>query len=202
MAAKDDARFKHIAKMVAAQLSTPELPVTAAMVDKGSNATWVQEFMGAGAEGVEPRMALIFFLQAKDGSGSPSVYMASPEAETFAGKCCYVVRLSDPFQPLPTKDVEDRLNFGTIAGNGAAMQTLNRLVGELYNPLIAANQFGFKKKMGPDQVESLEGATSSFCVTLEKVRAHAHARDGGSTRPCEIGGSGAHALHRARGKGG
>ena len=52
MAAKDDARFKHIAKMVAAQLSTPELPVTAAMVDKGSNATWVQEFMGAGAEGV------------------------------------------------------------------------------------------------------------------------------------------------------
>ena len=95
--------------------------------------------------------------------------------------------LSDPFQPLPTKDVEDRLNFGTIAGNGAAMQTLNRLVGELYNPLIAANQFGFKKKMGPDQVESLEGATSSFCVTLEKVRAHAHARDGGSTRPCEIG---------------
>jgi hypothetical protein len=153
------------------------------MVDKGSNATWVQEFMGAGAEGVEPRMALIFFLQAKDGSGSPSVYMASPEAETFAGKCCYVVRLSDPFQPLPTKDVEDQLNFGTIAGNGAAMQTLNRLVGELYNPLIAANQFGFKKKMGPDQVESLEGATSSFCVTLEKVRAHAHARGGGSTPP-------------------
>ena len=183
MSAKDDARFQHIAKMVAAQLSTPELPVTAAMVDKGSNATWVQEFMGAGAEGVEPRMALIFFLQAKDGSGSPSVYMASPEAETLAGKCCYVVRLSDPFQPLPTKDVEDRLNFGTIAGNGAAMQTLNRLVGELYNPLIAANQFGFKKKMGPDQVESLEGATSSFCVTLEKVRAHAHARGGGSTPP-------------------
>ena len=104
-------------------------------------------------------------------------------AETFAGKCCYVVRLSDPFQPLPTKDVEDRLNFGTIAGNGAAMQTLNRLVGELYNPLIAANQFGFKKKMGPDQVESLQGATSSFCVTLEKVRAHAHARGGGSTPP-------------------
>ena len=57
MSAKDDARFQHIAKMVAAQLSTPELPVTAAMVDKGSNATWVQEFMGAGAEGVEPRMA-------------------------------------------------------------------------------------------------------------------------------------------------
>ena len=157
MSAKDDARFQHIAKMVAAQLSTPELPVTAAMVDKGSKATWVQEFMGAGAEGVEPRMALIFFLQAKDGSGSPSVYMASPEAETLAGKCCYVVRLSDPFQPLPTKDVEDQLNFGTIAGNGAAMQTLNRLVGELYNPLIAASQFGFKKKMGPDQVESLEG---------------------------------------------
>jgi len=26
MAAKDDARFQHIAKMVAAQLSTPELP--------------------------------------------------------------------------------------------------------------------------------------------------------------------------------
>ena len=168
MAAKDDPRFKHITKMVAAQLGTPEFAVTPAMVDKGSNATWVQEFMAAGAEGVEPRMALVFFLQKKDGAGEPQVYMASPEAETLSGKCCYVVRLSDPFKPLPEKDVEDQLNFGTIAGNGAAMQTLMRLVSEMFNPLLAVNQFAFKKKMAPEQVESLQSATSSFCVTLGK----------------------------------
>jgi hypothetical protein len=54
------------------------------------------------------------------------------------------------------------------------------------------------KRFNPDT----ELVTDDEKAVGEKVRAHAHARDGGSTRPCEIGGSGAHALHRVRGKGG
>ena len=59
--AKDGPVFKHICKMVASQLSTPAAPVTVAMVDKGSNAAMVGEFLAAGADGVEPRMALLFY---------------------------------------------------------------------------------------------------------------------------------------------
>ena len=168
MAAKDDPRFKHVAKMVAGQLSTAELPVSAAMVDKGSNATWVQEFLAAGAEGVEPRMALLFYLQPKEGSGEATVFMATPESDQLTGKCCYVVRLSDPFQVLPTKDLEDNLNFGTLAGNGAALHTLMRLTADLYKPLIDTNTFQFKKKMADDNMDVLQSATQSFCKTLEK----------------------------------
>ena len=167
MAAKDDPRFKHISKLVAAELSTPELLVTSAMVDKGSNATWVGEFLAAGAEGVEPRMALLFYLQPREGSGESTVFMATPETDQLTGKCCYVVRLSDPFKELPTKDLEDNLNFGTVAGNGAAMHTLNRLVAELYKPLVDSNTFNFKKKMTSDNMDALKGGVQSFCVTLE-----------------------------------
>ena len=103
--AKESPAFKHIAKMVASQLSSPAAPVTSAMVEKGSNAAWVGEFLGAGADGVEPRMALLFFLQPKD--GATAVFMTDGSSDQLSGKCCYVVRLSDPFQPLPTKDLED-----------------------------------------------------------------------------------------------
>ena len=54
MAAKDDPRFKHIAKIVSSQLTTSDLSVTPTMVDKGSNATWVSEFLAAGEGGAEP----------------------------------------------------------------------------------------------------------------------------------------------------
>ena len=172
MAAKDDPRFKHVTKMVASQLSTPALAVTSAMVDKGSNATWIQEFLAAGAEGLEPRMALLFFLQPKDGAGEATVFMATPDQDQLQGKCCYVVRISDPFKELPTKDLEDSLNFGTLS-SGATMQTLMKLVVDLYNPLIANNQFAFRKKMNVEHVEALQSATTSFCTTLEKVHPHA-----------------------------
>ena len=170
MAAKDDPRFKHVTKMIASQLSTSELTVTPAQVDKGSNATWVGEFLAAGVDGLEPRMALLFYLQPKDGGGAPTVFMATPDTDLLTGKCAYVVRISDPTKPLPEKDPEDNLNFGTLA-SGQTMHTLMRLVADLYSPLVSTNTFAFKKKMNGEQLESLKTATSSFCSVLEKVHA-------------------------------
>ena len=167
MAAKDDPRFKHVTKMIASQLSTSELTVTPAQVDKGSNATWVGEFLAAGVDGLEPRMALLFYLQPKDGGGAPTVFMATPDTDLLTGKCAYVVRISDPTKPLPEKDPEDNLNFGTLA-SGQTMHTLMRLVADLYSPLVSTNTFAFKKKMNGEQLESLKTATSSFCSVLEK----------------------------------
>ena len=108
-----DPRFGHIAKMVAAELGT-----TAQAVDKASRGNLVDEFLAAGADGMEPRMALLFFLQ--DGA----VVHSTGDDIALSGKCCYCVRLSDPFQVLPTKDLEDSLNFGTLSGNGQMMNVV------------------------------------------------------------------------------
>ena len=185
MAAKDDPRFKHVTKMIASQLSTSELTVTPAQVDKGSNATWVGEFLAAGVDGLEPRMALLFYLQPKDGGGAPTVFMATPDTDLLTGKCAYVVRISDPTKPLPEKDPEDNLNFGTLA-SGQTMHTLMRLVADLYSPLVSTNTFAFKKKMNGEQLESLKTATSSFCSVLEKVHAKNIVQHRGSPRGLAI----------------
>ena len=127
-----DPRFTHVAKMVAAQLG-----VTAQAVDKAAKASLVDEFLGAGADGVEPRMALLFFKQGGD------VIMSTGDDVPLTGQCCYVVRVSDPTKELPTKDLEDSLNFGTLSGSGSPMQTLKMMVNELYRPLIAKDAFKY-----------------------------------------------------------
>lgn len=174
---KADPRFIHVTKMVASQLGC-----TPALVDKGSKANYVDEFLAAGVDGVEPKMALIFFMS-PDGS---SVQMVSGEdSDTpLVGKCCYCVRLSDPFQPLPTKDLEDLLNFGTLSGaTDSPMSTLMMMIKELYNPLIMKKSFAFQKKMTADNLDSLVTSTESFCGVLEKVRVAYRAHTTGNVFP-------------------
>ena len=162
----NDPRFAHVCKMVAAQLG-----VTAQAVDQGSKGNLVDEFLAAGVDGQEPRMALLFFLQPlPDGSTTvPMVFMSTGEDVPLTGKCCYCVRLSDPFQPLPTKDLEDNLNFGTLSGTGSPMQTLVMMVSELYGPLIAKKAFAFTKKMTGENLDQLKASTETFTHTLQKV---------------------------------
>ena len=161
MSGKEDPRFKYVAKIVASQLSTATQQVTAAMVDKGSNVTTVNEFLAAGSDGVEPRMALLFFLQPREGSSEPTVFMTTGEQEGLTGKCCYCVRLSDPMQPLPS-DVEMCLNFGTLSHSGGPMATLKALVNDLYKPLIKGNSFGHSKKMTADHRAALQDGADSL----------------------------------------
>ena len=165
----NDPRFTHVAKMVGAQLG-----VSPQLVEKGARATMVDEFLAAGVEGIEPRMALLFFYQPPPDTSStqPVVFMASGDDIPLTGKCCYCIRLSDPFQPLPTKDLEDNLNFGTLSGlsSNGPMQTLMMMVSELYNPLIAKKAFNFSKKMSPENIEQLKASTDNFVLVLEKVR--------------------------------
>ena len=103
-----DPRFSHVAKMVASMLG-----VTPSQVDAGSKSTLVDEFLAAGDAGSEPRSALVWYYQ--DGT---LVMPGDDVAVPLTGKCVYAIRLSDPMQPLPTKDLEDNLNFGTLSGTG------------------------------------------------------------------------------------
>ena len=172
MAAKDDPRFKYITKIVAGQLSSTGATVTPAMVDAGSNATWVMQFFAAGEAGVDPLMALLFYLQppASNPKAPPEVLMVDPGVEPLTGVCCYCVRLSDPMQPLPTKDFEDCVNFGMINDNGNKLNSLLKMTSEIFSPLISKNNFAFQKKMSADNVDALKQATDGFCSTLSMVR--------------------------------
>ena len=168
----NDPRFGHVCKMVAA-----ELGVTAAAVDKGSRGNMVDEFLAPGVDGVEPRMALLFFYQPPpDGSSTTPVVFMTEGDIPLTGRCCYCVRLSDPSQPLPTKDLEDNLNFGILNGASSelqrprgVMQSLMMMVTNLYEPLIAKKAFAFTKKMTPGNLQSLQQSTDGFTATLQKV---------------------------------
>ena len=158
---KDDPRFKYVAKTVAALLTTPATSVSASMVEKGSsNLTWISEFFGA--EGVEPRMALLFFLQPQPGTSEPVVFMTTGEAEPLTGKCAYAIRVSDPSKELATNTVEMDVNFGTMPGTALPMSTLKGMLSELYKPCMQNNSFGFKKKMTDDQQTALISGMSLF----------------------------------------
>ena len=165
----NDPRFTHVVKMVSAQLG-----VAPQLIEKGAKSSLVDDFLAAGVEGIEPRMALLFYLQPPpDGSSTtPVCFMATGDDIPLTGKCCYCIRLSDPFQPLPTKDLEDNLNFGTLSGpsSNGPMQTLMMMVSELYNPLIAKKAFNFSKKMSPENIDQLKASTDGFVHVLEKVR--------------------------------
>ena len=162
MAFLADARFRHVSKIIASQLG-----VSGAQVEKASNPTWVGEFLAAGADGAEPRMALMFFLQPREGSAEPVLFMTSGDVEPLTGRCAYCVRLSDPMAQLPTNDLENNLNFGTLSG-GSPMPTLMTLVSKLYAPLIEQNAFSYTKKMSKENSEMLQASTTAFCTTLEK----------------------------------
>ena len=171
MSIKDDPRFKYITKLVATQLSVPGgQTVTAAMVDKGSNATFVQEFMAGADAGYEPRMALLFYLQPTGGSSDPVVFMTDGMDSQLAGKCCYVVRNTAPKEPV--KDVEMDCNVGTISctQKGAnPMDTMAGLIKELYFPLLNTNGFGFMKKMTAEHKKKLIHDALGFEKNLHKA---------------------------------
>ena len=168
MSAKEDPRFKHIAKIVATQLSTLKQTVTVAQVEKATPNRELSEFFGAGVDGTEARLALLYQTTA-DG-----VQYVNLTEDKVSDRCCYVVRVCDPFVSLPTKEFEDSLNFGTCSfRNGTAMNHLRSLVSTLYDPFIAKNNFAFQKKMTPSQVDQLRAHTSSFTAVLDKVRVRA-----------------------------
>ena len=168
MSAKEDPRFKHIAKIVATQLSTLKQTVTVAQVEKATPNRELSEFFGAGVDGTEARLALLYQTTA-DG-----VQYVNLTEDKVSDRCCYVVRVCDPFVSLPTKEFEDSLNFGTCSfRNGTAMNHLRSLVSTLYDPFIAKNNFAFQKKMTPSQVDQLRTHTSSFTAVLDKVRVRA-----------------------------
>ena len=158
---KEDPRFKYVVKNVAALLNT-----TPAMVDKGSNPVWVSEFLSAGSEGGEPRMALLFYLQPREGSSEPVVFMTPGDAEPLTGKCAYVLRVSDPMKELPS-DVEMNLNFGTLPGLATPMSTLKGLLVEMYKPCIETNAFGFAKKMSAENRAALDAGMANFNAQLD-----------------------------------
>jgi dynein heavy chain len=146
--------------MVASQLG-----VTPAQVDKGSKTQFVDEFLNPGTDGGEPRSALLWYFQ----DGNVTMEAGDETALKATGKCCYVVRLCDASKEVPTKDLEDNLNFGTISGaGGGPMKTLMMIVNELYKPLIKKKAFNFPKKMTAEDIELLSASTESFTVTLEK----------------------------------
>ena len=151
--------FGHIAKMIAAQLG-----VSAQVVDRGSKGHMVEEFMGAEKDGVEPRMALLFYLQ-PDGS----VVMPTGTDVPLTGKCAYCIRLTEPSKEVPGGNaLDDSVNFGTLSGTGSPMQTLMMMVSQLYQPLVAKKAFGFSKKMTAENLTQLSAQTDAFTMTLEK----------------------------------
>ena len=90
--ALNDGRFKYISKIVATQLSSSTTSVSSAMIDKGANATFVGEFLGAcESSAAEPRMALLFYLQPAAGSSEPVVMMTDGSDMPLTGRCCYAV---------------------------------------------------------------------------------------------------------------
>ena len=175
--------FGHIAKMIAAQLG-----VSAQVVDRGSKGHMVEEFMGAEKDGVEPRMALLFYLQ-PDGS----VVMPTGTDVPLTGKCAYCIRLTEPSKEVPGGNaLDDSVNFGTLSGTGSPMQTLMMMVSQLYQPLVAKKAFGFSKKMTAENLTQLSAQTDAFTMTLEKsiesldmAMLAAAAREDGRVEPVE-----------------
>ena len=159
--AKEDPRFKYVVKNIAALLG-----VKGELVEKASNPVWVSEFLAAGTDGGEPRMALLFFLQPREGSSEPVVFMTAGDAEQLTGKCAYVIRVSDPMKELPN-DVEMNLNFGTLPGGPTPMATLKGLLVEMYKPCIEANSFGFAKKMTAENRTALNVGMANFLGQLD-----------------------------------
>jgi len=158
---KDDPRFKYIAKIVAFQLSNTVTTVTPLMVDKGSNATFINEFFSEGGDGGEPRMALLFYMS-KD-----TVFMTDGTDIALTGRCCYVVRLTPPGTALPA-DCEMHVNFGTLSAASNPIFTLRALLKDLYSPLLSKNGFGFGKKMTGEHKALLNESTAGFCEQLSK----------------------------------
>ena len=164
---KDDARFKYISKIVATQLSSTTQTVTPAMVDKGTNASHVEEFFAKAEAGVEPRMALLFYHQKVAGSAEPVVFSTDGAETALTGKCCYALRLTPPSDSLPN-DVEANVNFGTLSASANPMATLGALADELFSPLISANSFGYAKKMSKEHQAHFTASTRDFCTQVQK----------------------------------
>ena len=124
------------------------------------SATMLNEFLSG--EG-PPR--LLFYFQPKDDSASPTVFMTKGDGDGLVGRCCFFVRLCD--KALSSQNVDAELNFGSVEG-GQTLQTVSRLMTQIYSPLVTTNTFGFTKKMKPKDKEDLNEASGRFMSAIEK----------------------------------
>ena len=106
---------------------------------------------------------LLFFAQ------GGTVICTSGDSEPLKGKGAFVVRVTDDGKPVSVP--ENDINFGTINGEDSTttLQTLTKLMSEVYDPCLASNLFGYVKKMKPNEKEELEGLQKKCVVVIDKA---------------------------------
>jgi dynein heavy chain len=106
---------------------------------------------------------LLFFAQ------GGTVICTSGDSEPLKGKGAFVVRVTDDGKPVSVP--ENDINFGTINGEDSTttLQTLTKLMSEVYDPCLASNLFGYVKKMKPNEKEELEGLQKKCQVVIDKA---------------------------------
>ena len=105
---------------------------------------------------------LLFYLQDK------GVTCTTGDSEPLKGKCAYAIRLT---ADSPVASAENDVNFGTLDGNhgSSPLQTLSRLMSEVYDPFLEMNLFGYVKKMKPAEKEELETLNKRCIVVMDKA---------------------------------
>ena len=158
-AAMADAKSKsYVTKVVSTMLGE-----SAKLVDDSMADDLVTQFLEGKVVDGKRVDKLLFFAQ--DGT----VICTSGDSEPLKGKGAFVVRVTDDGKPVSVP--ENDINFGTINGEDSTttLQTLTKLMSEVYDPCLASNLFGYVKKMKPNEKEELEGLQKKCVVVIDKA---------------------------------
>ena len=94
------------------------------------------------------------------------VICTTGDTEPLKGRCAYAIRLTGA---SPVANAENDVNIGTVGdgkGSGAStLQSLTKIMSEVYEPCLETNLFGYVKKMKPAEKEELE-ALNKRCITV------------------------------------
>ena len=150
-----DARWRWISKIACQALNASPNAVDGAM-QPASSAELVRAFLQA----EQSVTRLLFYKQAGD-DGSERVFMTNGDAEPLTGRCCFFVRVVD--KPVTPANVDVEVNFGTL--EGGTLESLSRLLTDVYQPCLSRNTFDFMKKMKKEELEELD-ASNARCVKV------------------------------------
>ena len=154
-----DARWRWISKIACQALNASPNAVDGAM-QPAMQAEAVRSFLQA----EQSVTRLLFYKQTGD-DGAERVFMTNGDAEPLTGRCCYFVRVVD--KPVTPANVDVEVNFGTL--EGGTLESLSRLLTDVYQPCLHHNIFDFMKKMKKEELEELESSNARCVKVVEQA---------------------------------